>query len=159
MSTACLPSCRPILSLVLTGSPSPTTRSRYSSSKRSGFSLPAKGSHTDLSGSDGRETSVRYKDDRRLFARLDEQGRSHWPNSEGSHTATVEPAKVNIPASKVESKNGSHIGPWLSSTCSRGRVGSITQQDVEVQPPPLARGISINVRNDADIRWTAKESV
>ena len=155
---ACLPSCRPILSWVLTGIPTPTQRSGYTSSKRTALSPPVKASQSQSSASyGGGDESSKVDDDQRLFVRLDEQEGSASQSTPGPPTSEIGSARSSITNMQPRNKTKSKTANWLSGKWSRDRTASTTHEDVEMQPP-LARGGSINVRNDIDIRWTDSQT-
>lgn len=120
---------------------------------------PVKAISLNPSGSEGRGASMSANNDHRSFVRLDEHGQGPWQDSQSLYTTTVGLGKPEDIYVQPERTSVSSKGNWLTGKRPRGRTGSITHDSFEMQVALSGQGGRINVRNDVDVHWTAKEPV
>ncbi|KAI4131698.1 MAG: hypothetical protein LQ338_001099 [Usnochroma carphineum] len=155
---ACLPSCRPILSFVLTGSLNPTRQSGHASGKGPALSWPLKQRPSAGASKKGSDTSYVDNDDRHLIARPKKDRGLPWTEAQSSRTIVTGPI---LERSKPWDSQGNAApclsGRWLSDKQTWDEAAFRSGDDVEMQRPNKAASDGINVKNDFTIQWTSSQ--
>ncbi|KAI4224930.1 MAG: hypothetical protein L6R36_004289 [Xanthoria steineri] len=154
---ACLPSCRPILSFILTGSLRPTGPSGGASNRGSGLSWLFKSKGASAASKKDSDLSYPDGDSRRLVARPKVDHAQPWMEATNSQTTVSGPTSGGRnPWGSEDNTAQVSDQSWYSGKRTGERQAARSGDDIEMQTDGKLGESTIVVKNDFDVRyWTA----